>query len=203
MRRCAHAGAAVLLMATAARAGVVVHMSARDLPKGQAKDSQVFYAQSGMLRIDHLDQQGHVEGIQLIGDGVIWDIDVTKRSFRKLDKQAVAEMGAMQNKMQGFLQNLPPEQRAALQARMSAMQQRQYSVTDAGRSERVGSYSCEIWQVTRAGKVVTENCVASKGSLKGGDELRRRGAQCRSHGDGRHFRCTAACPRCRLDACAL
>jgi hypothetical protein len=163
---------AALLSPVTAGAGVVVHMSSRDLPNGEAKDHQVFYAQNGMFRIDRLDPQGRIEQIQLIRDGVIWDIDVPQRTFRKFDKSLLAaQQSGMQSKMRAYLDKLPPERRAQLEQRLGAMQQQTFTVTDSGHSEHVGSYSCEIWQVARQGKVLSENCIAPKSSLKGGDEL--------------------------------
>ncbi len=163
-----------LLYATAAQAGVVVHMASKQLPADQPKDHSILYAQDGYLRIDGLDDQGHVRDIQLIRDGVIWMVDVPKRTFRKLDKSAMAaQQSGLQDKMQAMMQNMPPERRAMFEARMKAMQAQthNYTLSDAGRSERVGSYSCEIWQATRDGKISTEYCVAAKGSIAGGDEL--------------------------------
>lgn len=161
-----------LLGPVTVNAGVVVRMSSRDLPDGKATDHEVIYAQSGMFRIDKLDSQGHVEQIQLIRDGVIWDIDVPQRNFRKFDKSLLAaRQSGMQEKMHAYLDKLPPEKRAMFEQRLGAMQQPSYTVTDSGHSEHVGSYSCEIWQVARQGKVLSENCIARKASLKGGDEL--------------------------------
>jgi len=163
---------ASLLGPVTASAGVVVHMSSRNLPNGEAKDHQVLYAQNGMFRIDRLDPQGRVDQIQLIRDGVIWDIDVPQRTFRKFDKNLLsAQQSGLQTKMRAYLDRLPPEKRAQFEQRLGAMQQQTYTVTDSGHSEHVGSYSCEVWQVARQGRVISENCIASKSSLKGGDEL--------------------------------
>jgi hypothetical protein len=159
---------------SAAHAGVVVHMSAKGGADGAPKNQQILYAQDGLLRVDKLDDQGRVRDFTLMRDGVIWDVDTQKHTFRKFDKNAVAaQQNEMSDRMKAMMQNMPPERRAALEQRMKAMQQEthDYALTDLGRSERVGAYSCEIWQAARDGKPVTEYCVVPKGSLTGGDEL--------------------------------
>lgn len=159
---------------SAAQAGVVVHMGAKENADSAPKADQIVYAQDGMLRIDKLDSAGHVRDMTLIRDGTIWDVDVEKRTFRKFDKSAVAaQQSAMSDRMQAALQSLPPEKRAMLEQRMKSMQQQThaYTLTDSGRSEHVGSYSCQVWQAARDGKPIAEYCVAPKGSLTGGEEL--------------------------------
>jgi hypothetical protein len=158
----------------AAQAGTVVHFSSKTLPSGQSQDNQVMYAQDGMLRIDKLDDQGHVRTIDILRDGVIWSVDVPAHTYRKVDKNAIAaQHEAMEDKMKAIAQNMPPEKRALFEQRMASMQQNthDYSVSDSGRSEHVGSYTCEVWQALRDGKVFTENCIAPQGGIAGGDEL--------------------------------
>jgi hypothetical protein len=159
---------------TAARAGVVVHMSAKAGADGAAKNQQILYAQDGLLRIDKLDDQGKVRDFTLIRDGAIWDVDTLRHTFRKFDKNAVAtEQNAMSDRMKAMMQNMPPERRAMVEQRMKAMQTEthDYDVKDSGRSEHVGAYTCKIWQAVRDGKPITEYCIVPKGSLVGGEEL--------------------------------
>ena len=163
-----------LLSVTAAHAGVVVHMAQKSSSGDQAKERSVVYAQDGFLRIDDLDGEGHVQHLTLFLDGVIWRAEVAQRTFQKFDKNAMAvRQNGMQERMQAMMQNMPPEKRAMFEERMKAMQQHavDYALSDTGRSEHAGSYPCEIWQLSRSGKLSTEYCVASKGSLPGGDEL--------------------------------
>lgn len=159
---------------TVAQAGVVVHMGAKGSSDNAPRADQVVYAQDGMLRIDKLDDAGHIRDITLIRDGAIWNVEVAKRTFMKFDKNAMAaQQNEMSDRMKAAMQNMPPERRAMLEQRMKAMQQEThaYTLTDAGRSEHVGAYSCQIWQAARDSKPIAEYCVAPKGSLAGGDEL--------------------------------
>ncbi len=164
----------LLATTTAVRAGVVVHMSGSAGADGAAKHQQTLYAQDGLLRIDKLDEQGKVRDFTVFRDGAIWDVDPQKHTFRKFDKNAMAaEQKVMSDRMQAMMQNMPPERRAMVEQRMKAMQgeSHDYQVTNSGRSEHVGAYTCQIWQAVRDGKPVTEYCVVPKGSLTGGDEL--------------------------------
>jgi hypothetical protein len=81
----------------------------------------------------------------------------------------------MQERMQAMLQKLPPEKRAAMEARVQGMmhqaQQANYTLSDTGRRDQAGSWSCKVTQLQRDGKTVTEACIAARGALEGGDEL--------------------------------
>jgi hypothetical protein len=159
---------------SAAQAGVVVHMGAKASADGAAKNQQVLYAQDGLLRVDKLDDQGRVRDFTLIRDGAIWDVDTQKHTFRKFDKSAVAtQQNELSDRMKAMMQSMPPERRAMVEQRLKAMEKEthDYQLTDAGRSEHVGAYTCEIWQAVRDGKPITEYCVVPKVSLTGGDEL--------------------------------
>lgn len=160
----------------AVQAGTVVHQDRRSLRDGQAHPQSVIYAQDGQFRMDTLDEKGHVRDFVLVRDGNIWQVDVEKRTFYKFDKPALAaRQGQMEERMQAMLQNMPADQRAVMEERMKAMmqktQQTSVTMTNTGHGDRAGSWSCEVWQLLRDGKAVSESCIASRGSLTGGDEL--------------------------------
>lgn len=167
---------AVLFSALNARAGEIVHMQNSDpkSTKDKPTDHQILYAQEGLLRLDELDDQGHVARVQLVRDGGLWLIDMRRRTYSHLDKAAVsAEMGTMNNRMQAALQNMPPERRAMFEQQMKNFQQKSqdWTVKDTGRVERAGKYSCEVWQVQHNGSAIMEDCVAPTSSLPGGADL--------------------------------
>lgn len=162
--------------AAAAQAGTVVHTEWRSLPDGKSRPHSVIYAQDGEFRMDSLDEDGHVQDFVLVRDGNIWQVDVTKRTFYLFDKTALEnQQTSMQGQWQSMLQRLPPEQRAAMQARMQGfMQHAQHSdmsLTDTGHSDRVGSWTCEVWRLQLNGRPTSEVCIAARGELTGGDEL--------------------------------
>ncbi|HEX5462940.1 MAG TPA: DUF4412 domain-containing protein [Steroidobacteraceae bacterium] len=166
----------VSMGAAAAHAGTVVDMEWRSLPDGKARPHTVIYAQHGQFRMDSLDSSGHVQDFVVVRDGNIWQVNVTKRTFYLFDKAALAnQQTAMQGRWQSMLQTLPPEQRAAMEARMQGMmqhaQQANVSMTDTGRTDRVGSWNCEVWRLQLNGKHMSDACIAPRGELTGGDEL--------------------------------
>lgn len=162
--------------AAAAQAGTVVHMDWRSLPDGKSRPHSVIYAQDGQFRMDSLDADGHVQDFVLVRDGSIWQVDVPKRTFYLFDKAALAnQQTTMQGHWQSMLQRLPAEQRAAMEARMQGFmkhaQQSDMSMTDTGHTDRVGSWSCEIWRLKLNGKPMSDACIAPRGELTGGEEL--------------------------------
>jgi Domain of unknown function (DUF4412) len=164
------------MVAAAAQAGTVVHMERRSLPDGKLQPHSVIYAQGGQFRMDSLDVDGHVQDFVLVRDGSIWQVDVAKRTFYLFDKAALAnQQTAVQGRWQSMLQRLPAEQRAAMEARMQGIlqhaQQTDLSMTDTGQTDRVGSWSCEMWRLKVNGKPMSDACIASRGELAGGDEL--------------------------------
>lgn len=162
--------------AAAVQAGTVVRTEWRSLPDGRSRPHAVIYAQGGDFRMDSLDESGHVQDFVLVRDGNIWQVDVTKRTFYLFDKAALANARtSMQGQWQSMLQRLPPEQRAAMEARMQGVmqhaQQSNMVLTDTGHTDRVGSWSCEVWRLQLNGNPVSDACIARRGALTGGDEL--------------------------------
>jgi hypothetical protein len=164
-----------LVLATTASAGTVVHIATKSTGSGEQHDHEVYYAQGGMLRIDRLDADGKVEDMTLVRDGTIWKVDVKDRTYMKSDNQAVkARMGAMDDRMKAMLDSLPPDKRAMFEQRMQAMKSggaAGFEFTDTGRSDHSGSYSCEVWSLTHAGKEIGQHCLVQAGGIAGGAEL--------------------------------
>ncbi len=171
----------VLILVTAAftavaQGGTIVHMDRKDSDDGKVRPESMIYAQDGQFRMDTLDAAGHVRDFVLVRDGNIWQVDMEKRTFMQIDQAALSgKQSEMQERMQAMLQSLPPEKRAVMEARMQGMMtgrsQPAFTMTDTGKRDQVGSWSCEIWQVRRGGAVSSDACIASRGSLEGGDEL--------------------------------
>ncbi|WHZ18002.1 MAG: hypothetical protein OJF55_000151 [Rhodanobacteraceae bacterium] len=163
-------------LATAAQAGTVVHMGQRAQPDGKVEPRSVIYAQGGQFRMDTLDAHGNVRDFVLVRDGQIWQVDVGQRTFYHFDKAALAgQQQAMQARMQAALQQLPAAQRAAMEAHMNTflehVQHANLSFTDTGRTDKAGSWACEVWQLKRNGKPESDACIAPTGALTGGAEL--------------------------------
>lgn len=172
-----------MAVAAVAQGGTIVHMDRKDSDDGKVRPQSMIYAQDEQFRMDTLDAAGHVRDFVLVRDGNIWQVDMEKRTFMQIDRAALSgKQSEMQDRMQAMLQSLPPEKRAAMEARMQGVMagrsQPPFTMTDTGKSDQVGSWSCEIWQVSRGGTVSSDACIASRGVAAG----RRRTRRCRPQG---------------------
>ncbi|HYL69895.1 MAG TPA: hypothetical protein VEY89_01160 [Candidatus Dormibacteraeota bacterium] len=163
------------LVSVSAEAGVVLKVDTKD-DSGKSVPNEVYYAQDGMLRIDSLDARGSVARVEVVRDGVIWQIDPRERTFTRIDQAALKQLfGGGDARLEAMLANLPPERRALMEARMAQMRQKaahtEYTFSDAGRGDHAGQYSCRVWQEQRDGKPFAEYCVVPASSLPAGAEL--------------------------------
>jgi hypothetical protein len=163
------------LVSLSAQAGSVLKVDAKD-SSGKTVPNEIFYAQDGMLRIDRVDASGNVTRYTLIRDGVIWEVDPRERTFTRVDSASLKQMmGGADAQMQAMLARLPPEKRAAMEARMAQMKQHaastDYTFNDTGRSDHSGQYSCRVWEEQRNSKPFAQYCVVPASSLPAGGEL--------------------------------
>jgi hypothetical protein len=165
---------ALLAGSATAYAGAVIHETRRDLPNGKPVDHETVYVQDGMIRSDTLDDHGHPTQLTIFRDGVMWQVNIARRTYSKLDK-AVAQQGMqqLQAMREQMLANAPPERRAAMEKAMAGMQHPAAPIawTDTGRSEHVAGFSCEVWQGKKADKLEFEYCIARPGDVPDGDEI--------------------------------
>jgi hypothetical protein len=159
-----------------ARAGAIIHQTTRDLPDGKPKDADTVYVQEGMVRSDKLDDRGHPTNLSIFRDGVMWEVNVPQRTYKKLDKQAAQQAGermqAMREQMKERLASLPPQQRAAIEKAMGAGDAAPPITWAAtGRTEHVAGFACEIWQGKKEDKLEYEYCIARPGDVPAGEEI--------------------------------
>jgi len=159
-----------------AHAGAVIQQTMKSLPDGKPRDEETVYVQGGMIRSDRLDDRGHPTSLSIFRDGVMWEVSIAQRTYRKFDKQAAQQAGqqmqAMREQMKQQLANLPPERRAAMEKAMGAAEAAPpITWTDGGRTERVAGFACEIWQGKKQDKLEYEYCIARPGDVPDGDEI--------------------------------
>ena len=162
-----------LAVASPIHAGTVLQVATKDT-SGKTFPNEVYYAQNGMMRIDSVDAQGSVLRMNIIRDGVIWEVNTRERTFSRIDQQSVSSaMGAENTKFQAMIANLPAEKRAMMQARVTQLAQPRSDTTftDTGRSNQSAQYSCHLWQEQRHGMASTEYCVVDASSLPDGADL--------------------------------
>ncbi|MBV8146882.1 MAG: hypothetical protein JO184_17970 [Gammaproteobacteria bacterium] len=155
-----------------AHAGAVIHQTSRDLPDGKPKDDETVYVQDGMIRSDKLDDRGHPTSVSIFRDGVMWELNVEQRTYKKLDKAAAQQLGAMSAQMQQRLASLPPERRAAIEKAMgSAQAAPPITWAGTGRNEKVAGFACDIWEGKKQATLEYEYCIAQPGAVPHGDEI--------------------------------
>jgi hypothetical protein len=169
------AGTLTVLFSLGAHAGAVLKMDTKDAA-GKTQPFETYYAQDGMLRIDRLDDHGGITGTTLVRDGTVWEIKPAERTFTRVDPAALGQFeGDANSRMQAMIASMPPEKRAMMEARMAQMKQKsastQFTFTDTGKSDKVGSYSCRLWEEQRNGKPFGQYCVVPTSSLPAGGEL--------------------------------
>jgi hypothetical protein len=163
------------LVSLSAQAGSVLKVDAKD-SAGKIVPNEVFYAQGGMLRIDRVDASGNVTRYTLIRDGVIWEVDPQERTYTRVDSASLQQaMGGKDAQLQAMIARLPPEKRAAMEAKMAQIKQNaastEYTFTDTGRTDHSGQYSCRVWQQERNSKPFAQYCVVPASSLPDGADL--------------------------------
>ncbi|MCZ6491153.1 MAG: DUF4412 domain-containing protein [Acidobacteria bacterium] len=162
-----------------AQAGVVVRQVERE-PGSQNPAQQItMYIDAGKLRIEGnssgdedfvmiFDQSRQTVWMIQPGEGTY--IEMTAADIQKMKQtmdQAMGQMAEAMKQMQAELANLPPEQRAMMEqmmkGRMPAMQSApapKVTTEVKSRGERVGPYTCTLYEVLTDGQRTGEVCVA-------------------------------------------
>ncbi len=168
--RANHLWLGLVVAGVSAHAGAVLQVGIKDAA-GKTVPDEVYYAQNGMMRVDSLNAQGDIVRMNIIRDGVIWEVHSRDRTFSRIDAQSLN--ATMDSRMQAMMANLPPEKRAMMQARMAQMAQprNDSTFTDTGRSDRSAQYSCRVWQEQRQSGSSREYCVVPASSLPDGSDL--------------------------------
>ena len=171
----------LFLAASAVHAGVVFETIDRDSKSGKSSPAERWFVQSGSARIEGDD------GISIFRDGAVFALDPTDKSYHVMDQATMQQLSArvkqnraaQQQKMQAELAKLPPDKRAAVEARMgqegfgtgAAPKKSSITAKDTGRAESVSGHSCEVFEITRDEVLDEQYCVASFTTLPGGDEI--------------------------------
>ena len=166
------------LAAGAVHAGVVFETVDRDIQSGKNSPAERWYVQSGNARIEGPD------GVSIFKDGAVFALDPTDKSYHVMDQATMDQLSArvkqrraeQQQKMQAELAKLPPEKRAAVEARLAKdgigpKAKRAVDARDTGRTLEVNGRSCQVWDITRDETLDEQYCVASFASLPGGEEI--------------------------------
>ncbi len=130
--------------------------------------SVVYKIKDGKVRFEQSTDPGNI-GLFNTNDGSMLMLDAHSKQYFKLDKQAADEMaGAMSEamaEMKKRMAQLPPEQAEQMRRFMPNMgmadEAPKFTAERTGAKDEVGGIACEMVRVSRDGKPINENCVAS------------------------------------------
>jgi hypothetical protein len=160
-----------LLAAHAANAGVYVETVKHNITTGTSEPQQKMYVQDGNGRF--VDPEGHASLIK--GDTlyIVDDSDKTYIVFDKATMQAVGKkLADAVARMKEQMAKLPPEQREQMEQMMGGAglaegKERTVDVKDTGKSDKVGTRACRVWDITRDGQLDEQICVVPYTALPG------------------------------------
>ena len=164
-----------LLAAHTVCAGVYVETVDNNLTTGTSQLKNKMYVQGGAGRI--VDGDGKVT---LIKGDTVYAIDEANKTYVKLDKQALQQLGKQLSdlaaKAKEQLAKLPPEQRAQMEqslggASLEEGEQWNVEVKDTGKNDKVDGRSCRLWDVTRNGVLDEQICVVPYNALPGKEDM--------------------------------
>jgi hypothetical protein len=170
------AGFAVQSIAPSAVAGVYIEMVERDVAENKTELAQKMYIQDGNGRFVGADGNASI----VKGD-TMYMVDDVAKTYVVFDKATMEKLAIQINdameKMKEQLSKLPPEQRAQVEqmmaAQMPGIDGKEYVVeaVDTGKSDKVDSRACRVWDVTRNGVLDEQLCVVPYSALPGKENL--------------------------------
>jgi len=164
----AAAAAAVALAGAPARAADGILVAQKTTTGTNTLTSQV-QIEKNRMRAETIGQNGRKQVVIFDGNAQVMRIvDDEAKTYQELTKEDVERLGgtmsAMMTQMQQQMQNLPPEQRARVEAMMqgrgmgTAAAPIEYKKTG---TDKVGRWTCDKYEGTREGKKVMELCTVS------------------------------------------
>ncbi|MBC8027634.1 MAG: DUF4412 domain-containing protein [Steroidobacteraceae bacterium] len=157
-------------------AGVYIEMVDRDFAENKTELAQKVYIQDGNGRFVGADGSASIvkgDTMYMVDDAAKTYVVFDKATMEKLAVQINAAM----EKMKEQLSKLPPEQRVQVEqmmkAQMPGLDGTEYVVeaVDTGKSDKVDSRACRIWDVKRNGELDEQLCVVAYSALPGKENL--------------------------------
>jgi hypothetical protein len=181
MRAVASAAALTCFLCATSQAGAVLESGMRDLPNGKEKQTTTMLVDNGMVHVETLEtgKTSPESGMIFKNDTLIM-LDHRKKTYTVMDKatlqQWAEKAGAVMKQMEKQLAGMTPEQRAKVEKMMGKTPGGQKpkhvppEYVRTARTEKAGSYRCQVWEGRREGAKVLEVCTTTT-RIAGGDEL--------------------------------
>ena len=114
-------GVAAMVLAGGAQAGVLMEWSRQTLATGAVTDTDRFYVQQGMARMEAANGQRAT----IFKDDAMFELDKATKTYMVIDQAAMSQMAGHLNQayaqMQQRMAGMPPEQRAQMEKMMSQL----------------------------------------------------------------------------------
>ncbi len=182
----APAGLPLLLLATAAQAGVYLESTEQELAGSSPTPTlSKMWFDGGRMRTERLEEDGDTQ-VVVFKDQALYMLEPKSKSYRTIDKATAQRLGDQvaqaKKKMEERMAAMPPEQRQKMQEMMAKMgggaaaglfggKAPERTVKNTGRTESVAGIKCTIWEALEEGQKDQELCAAAPASIPGGDEI--------------------------------
>ncbi|MDQ7015000.1 MAG: DUF4412 domain-containing protein [Gammaproteobacteria bacterium] len=148
--------------------------------KGDKRQPSALYVKAGKVLIDNKD--GNMNALYDSNNENFSVLQHNKKSYIRMDeKRMAAQMGMVENmrkQMMARMQSMPAEQRTMIESRMASMGLPSMQALDkksttesseikkTGKWHTINGFKCEVVEIYRSNKQISEACVADAKGLK-------------------------------------
>ncbi len=170
-------------LAGAAQAGTVYKTVERAADNGAIQSTTTLSASDGRLLAEQIDTgQSQPKDSMIFKDGGMIAVDHSRKSYVVLDKAALQKlaggMSQAMKQMEQAMAGMSAEQRAMMEKMMGnkmpgAAKPRQAPLEfrNTGKTEKVGEYTCRLWEVRSGDQLRWQHCVVDFGEITGSEEM--------------------------------
>ncbi len=165
------AAASVPFAVATAHAGAVIESTTHDVRTGKPVDTTTFSAQGTSLRIERRSAIDPADrSLVLYAGDKLYVVDDTTKAYRVMDRSS---RGTLEAARAAEAERIGADDAkpAAKRAAKRTVARPTPKLVDAGRTQKVGEWSCRTWNATVQGRVVAEYCVVPVASLAGAQDL--------------------------------
>lgn len=156
----------------AARAGTVIETTTTDVRTKKPIESTVISAQAKNVRLERrsaLDPSDRA--LAIYANDRLYVIDDRAKAYRVMDRSAIETIEAARKAEAAKIGADAPAQGKRAAAKASTAARPAPKLVDTGRTQKVGEWSCRVWNATVQGRLVAQHCIVPVAKLGGGRDL--------------------------------
>lgn len=155
----------------AARAGTVIETETTDSRTGKAIERTVVSAEGTNVRLERRSALDPTDtALAIYSNDRLYVVDQGGKSYRVMDRSAVETIEAARAADAAKI-GADAKGKAAAAAKRRAAARPEPKLVDTGRTEKVGQWSCRVWNATLRGRVVAQHCVVPVAKLGAAKDL--------------------------------